>query len=691
MPPPVATMASIRVDIYDIPLVFPVGDGGRARVPCHLPHVRFRFVESSIYVEEEKRSDSGEVVQSIPVVKSAEAGTYCWYLPPGNYRAYGLPLSILGASTEIQSRLSHNSTVDMPCSPRAPTRSPPREALRVPHMTAVLPVVKVERLDSIIELSSKSEGESPNVDGQKRSCSIRTAFGQVDIVKSLCTTPSRRHSNSSLSISPIQTHVLAKASIMECLKRLASMHCSRNKLLTMDLSTVKHKSVPFLPPVFDGDVIFELPPCGPSSSVSGAKNLEGMDKGYDGHPWCKLVTTNIHNSDNLKFRKSYCAGHLVCENANCEYLKRASKQNETEWSGYTVIPFTIGGCPPKQSTLVFMVYKMPPTCLGACKARIYFAYSYNPEMTRAAIHLGDHCHLVARGMYRDSIEVICGLIVEQVAKTLTSTNSAITLSANKDFLQHYLFHNGEGKKKMLKAKEMEEVMDRFQYLSSPSIRNIISSFRSNNQGGIIDNIMTMKRESKFEFTHDNIFLGQGKEKVYIFKMLTEGPGSGMDLVRRMQLAGDLHNAWMMFDNVKRVKEWTTMACHVYDTEYKKVMTIAMCDMQSEDTEVQVQFWQSLNAVMHRHGVRNLNFKGFMADSAMAIWNAVRIVYDSGSANVEMVNRERTCLLHWSTSFHKHMQKYIKEPFQHQHITLCKQYKDSENMDQAEVRYLAIWS
>ena len=125
------------------------------------------------------------------------------------------------------------------------------------------------------------------------------------------------------------------------------MHRSRNELSTMDPSIVKHEMVPFLPPVFDGDVIFELSPCGPSSSASRAKNLEGMDKRYDGHPWCKLVTTNIHNSDNLKFCKSYCAGHIVCENANCEYLKRASKQNETEWSGYTIIPFTTGGCPPK--------------------------------------------------------------------------------------------------------------------------------------------------------------------------------------------------------------------------------------------------------------------------------------------------------------------------------------------------------
>ena len=442
----------------------------------------------------------------------------------------------------------------MPCSPRALLRSPRREAPRLPHMTTVLPVVKVERLDPIIELSSKSEGGSSNVSGQKQSCPIRMASGQADIVKSLSTTPSRRHSHSSRLVLPIQTHVLSKASIMECLLHLAGMRRSRNELPTMDLSTVKHETVTCLPPVFDSDIIFELPPCGPSSSVSGAKNLEGMDKRYDGHPWCKLVTMNIHNFDNLKFRKSYCAGLLVCENANCEYLKRASKRNETEWSGYSVIPFTTGECPPKQSTLVCMVCKMPPMCLGACKARIYFAYSDNPEMTRAAIHLGDHGHPVARGMYRDSTEVICGLIAEQVAKTPTATNSAITLSASKDFLGQYLFHNGEGEKKMLKAKEMEEVMDRFQYLSSPSICNVISSFRSNNHGGIIDNIMTMKRESKFEFIHDNVFPGQGKEKVYIFKMLTKGSGSGVDLVRQMQPPRDLQNAWLMFDHVKHIKD-----------------------------------------------------------------------------------------------------------------------------------------
>ena len=65
------------------------------------------------------------------------------------------------------------------------------------------------------------------------------------------------------------------------------------------------------------------------------------------------------------------------------------------------------------------------------------------------------------------------------------------------------------------------------------------------------------------------------------------------------------------------------------------MTIAICDMQSEDVVAQTVFWRNLNAVVERHSVENPNFKGFMADSAQANWNVVRIVYGSGDPAVRM--------------------------------------------------------
>jgi 6-phosphofructokinase len=82
--------------------------------------------------------------------------------------------------------------------------------------------------------------------------------------------------------------------------------------------------------------------------------------------------------------------------------------------------------------------------------------------------------------------------------------------------------------------------------------------------------------------------------VFVFKMSEVGPGSGVHLVKRMQLGGDLEDVWIIFDHVKRVKHWTTMACHVYDSVYCQVMTIAVCDMQLEDAAAQMVLWKNLN-------------------------------------------------------------------------------------------------
>jgi hypothetical protein len=67
----------------------------------------------------------------------------------------------------------------------------------------------------------------------------------------------------------------------------------------------------------------------------------------------------------------------------------------------------------------------------------------------------------------------------------------------------------------------------------------------------------------------------------------------------MQSGDDLQNVWMMFDHVKHVQGWATMACHIYDLVYYKVMMIAVSDMQFEDMEVQCILWRKLNVVIER--------------------------------------------------------------------------------------------
>jgi hypothetical protein len=159
------------------------------------------------------------------------------------------------------------------------------------------------------------------------------------------------------------------------------------------------------------------------------------------------------------------------------------------------------------------------------------------------------------------------------------------MAASKEFLDKYLIHSSPRPKKMLQGQELEDVLDKFEHLSSPNLRNMISLYRSNGKRGAYIGIMAMLRYTTIEYIHGNVFPCQGKDKVYAFKMLVDGPGSGVDLIKCMQPGGDLENTWLMFDHVKHVQEWTTMACHVYDVAYCKVMTITVCDMQSEDTKV----------------------------------------------------------------------------------------------------------
>jgi hypothetical protein len=103
-----------------------------------------------------------------------------------------------------------------------------------------------------------------------------------------------------------------------------------------------------------------------------------------------------------------------------------------------------------------------------------------------------HNHPIPDGICRETLDTISGLIAQDVSKTPTAKNSAIAMAANKEFLDKYLIHNGPRPKKMLWGQELEDVLDKFEHLSSPNLRNTISLCRSGGKRGAYDNIMAMK-------------------------------------------------------------------------------------------------------------------------------------------------------------------------------------------------------
>jgi hypothetical protein len=116
-------------------------------------------------------------------------------------------------------------------------------------------------------------------------------------------------------------------------------------------------------------------------------------------------------------------------------------------------------------------------------------------------------------------------------------------------------------------------------VSSPNIHNLVATFKHHLGHGYIDSILELKSKSCYDYIQKCCFLGQVVgQKVFIFKMLINGVGNGVNLVMRMKPTWDLHNIWVMFDHVKCVVGWITMVYHVYDLIYCKVMSIAICNM-----------------------------------------------------------------------------------------------------------------
>ena len=150
--------------------------------------------------------------------------------------------------------------------------------------------------------------------------------------------------------------------------------------------------------------------------------------------------------------------------------------------------------------------------------------------------------------------------------------------ASKEFLAKHLLRPEQCDATMT-VEDMKTVMEKYTNLASPNIKNAISNFKHIGCTNSMDGISQMRGCTTLPFVQRNMFPRQGAndDKAFVFKMSEVGPASGVDLVTRMQPRGDLQDSWFMFDHVKRVNNWTTMACHIYDSQYCRVMTVAVFD------------------------------------------------------------------------------------------------------------------
>jgi hypothetical protein len=71
-------------------------------------------------------------------------------------------------------------------------------------------------------------------------------------------------------------------------------------------------------------------------------------------------------------------------------------------------------------------------------------------------------------------------------------------------------------------------------------------------------------------------------------------------------------------------------------------------------------WFSLIRLVEKEGqIENVNFKGFIVNSAQANFNVVRRTFGYGDLIIPMVGRKCTCLMHWMKFVEMHIRHLIK--------------------------------
>jgi hypothetical protein len=125
------------------------------------------------------------------------------------------------------------------------------------------------------------------------------------------------------------------------------------------------------------------------------------------------------------------------------------------------------------------------------------------------------------------------LIEEQVERTLKATNSAIIMEASKELVGELLINPERAPIRKYDLEELVPVLEECKYMSSPSIKNSVTTFRYIRRFGVMDGIATLRGCSHWTYVQENKFPGQGSDsdKLFVFKMSKVGPGSGVHLVK----------------------------------------------------------------------------------------------------------------------------------------------------------------
>ncbi len=164
------------------------------------------------------------------------------------------------------------------------------------------------------------------------------------------------------------------------------------------------------------------------------------------------------------------------------------------------------------------VYGSSPFCVHMNIYCLYCVVHFMFNLSRAAIHLGIHAHLVYDGKCMEPFKEMENMVAKEVLHMPNAMSSTMTLVVNKTFMFCFLFNeNGQGIVELLKGDKFNETLLEYVPLCPPNIHNLISSIKHRlGNMGFIDSILMFKALSPSDYIHDSCFLDNRLGKRFIF-------------------------------------------------------------------------------------------------------------------------------------------------------------------------------
>jgi hypothetical protein len=99
-----------------------------------------------------------------------------------------------------------------------------------------------------------------------------------------------------------------------------------------------------------------------------------------------------------------------------------------------------------------------------------------------------HDHPVKSSGHQDFIDLTDSLIGDYVERTPSAIRSAIVFETAKEVLGPLLLAKEDAPQKILELDELQGIFDRCKHLTSPNIRNAVTTFRTMRRFGVMDTI-----------------------------------------------------------------------------------------------------------------------------------------------------------------------------------------------------------